>query len=146
MHIKRSALVHYSAQQMYDLVADIERYGEFLPWCGGARILARDGEKLEASIVIAASGLNRAFTTANRMQSGRRIEMNLKEGPFRKLHGDWHFTPLSETACKIELDLAFEFEHSIVGRILGPVFIPIANGLVDAFHLRAKQLYGENGG
>lgn len=146
MHIKRSALVPYSAQQMYDLVADIERYGEFLPWCGGARILSHEGEKLEASIVIAARGLNRAFTTANRMQSGRRIEMNLKEGPFRKLHGDWRFTPLSENACKIELDLAFEFEHSIVGRILGPVFIPFANGMVDAFHQRARQLYGEREG
>lgn len=143
MQVKRSALVAYSAQRMYDLVADIERYGEFLPWCGGSRILSREGENLEASIVIAARGLNRAFTTTNRMQSGRRIEMNLKEGPFRKLHGDWRFTPLAENACKIELDLVFEFEHSIVGRILGPVFIPVANGLVDAFHRRARQMYGE---
>lgn len=143
MQIKRSALVPYSAQRMYDLVADIERYEEFLPWCGGGRILRRDGESLDASITIAAKGVNRAFTTANRMQSGRRIEMNLKEGPFRKLHGDWRFTPLSDAACKIELDLVFEFEHSIFGRLFGPVFIPIANGLVDAFHRRAKQLYSE---
>jgi len=141
--VQRSALVPYSVGEMYDLVADVERYGEFLPWCGGARILERDGESVVAQVDIAFKGVHKSFTTQNRLQAGERITMGLKQGPFSRLQGHWLFTPLGEEASKIALDLEFDFDNRLLRAVVGPVFNLIANGLVDAFQQRARQLYGE---
>ncbi len=127
---------------MYVLVADIESYGKFLPWCGGARILAREGDTVTAAIDIAYGGVQKTFTTRNRVQTDASMEMRLVEGPFRHLLGNWRFTALDEGSCKVSFDLDFEFSNRMLALVIGPVFSHIANGMVDSFRLRAVELYG----
>ncbi len=127
---------------MYGLVADIEAYPKFLPWCGGARILTRSGDSVTAAIDIAYSGVHKTFTTRNDGRPGELMELRLVEGPFRHLLGYWRFTPLDEHSCKVSFDLEFEFSSRMLGLVVGPVFHRIATGMVDSFRLRAVQLYG----
>ncbi len=141
--IRKSALLPYSAGEMYALVADIEAYPKFLPWCGGARILSRENESVTAAIDIAYGGVHKTFTTRNNGRPAELMEMSLVEGPFRHLLGYWRFTPLDEHACKVSFDLDFEFASKMLGLVIGPVFHHIANGMVESFRLRAVQLYGK---
>ncbi len=140
--VNRSALLHYSARQMYDLVVDIERYPEFLNWCSSTRIVERSEHEVVASIDISFKGLHRSFTTRNRMDNGRSVRIELVDGPFRTLNGIWNFIELDEESCKIELDLEFDFSTAFLARIVGPVFSQIANRQLDAFQRRAVQVYG----
>ena len=140
--IHRSAIVPYSARQMFDLVADIPSYPKFLPWCAGARILSAHDDETIAAIDIAYSGVHRTFSTRNLMQHGKMLEMHLLEGPFSHLQGFWQFKELDATSCKISLDLEFEVANRIVGLVLTPAFSNIANQLVDRFHQRARDLHG----
>ena len=139
--ISRSAIVPYTAEQMYRLVADIKSYPEFLPWCGGTQILSANGEEVRASVEIAYKGVNKSFTTVNREIEGKRIEMSLVEGPFKKLHGIWEFSALDPHASKVSLHMEFEFSNRIIAMTLGRVFTSIADTLVDAFCRRAEQVY-----
>ena len=141
-NIKKSALVHHSAADMFTLVDDVSSYAEFLPWCGGSEELSRNEDEVKASVTIAHSGLNKAFTTLNRLQKNKIIEMNLVDGPFKHLHGFWRFESLADDACKISLDLEYEFSNRLIGMALGPVFSQIANALVDSFCQRAETVYG----
>lgn len=141
--IRKSALVPYSAHEMFGLVADVESYSQFLPWCGGSRILSRDEDSVAAEIEIAYSGVHKTFTTINRMQTDKMIEMRLVEGPFKHLFGYWGFLALDERACKVSLDMEFEFSNAMLGLVMGPVFSRIANDLVDSFRRRGEQLYGK---
>jgi len=140
--ISKSALVSYSPQQMFKLVDDIEAYSDFLPWCGKATELSRDEKNVEASLLITHSGLNKEFTTQNKNTAFEKIEMHLVNGPFKKLDGVWRFEALGETACKVSLNLEFEFSSKIISVSLGPVFSKIANSIVDAFIKRADKVYG----
>ena len=139
--ISKSALVSYTPEQMYQLVDDIEAYPAFLPWCGDATILNRDNNTVEASLFIAHSGLNKTFSTRNSNFPYEKIEMRLLDGPFKHLEGVWIFEPLGDAACKVSLNLDFEFSSKIIGLTLGPIFNKIANSLVDAFIQRANSVY-----
>jgi coenzyme Q-binding protein COQ10 len=139
--IHRSALVPYSARQMFELVADIPSYPKFLPWCGGARIVSAQEDEVIAAIDIAYSGVHKTFSTRNLLQRNKVMEIRLLEGPFSHLQGLWQFLPLDEHECKISLNLEFEVANKIVGLVLTPVFSNIANQLVDRFHQRAADLY-----
>ncbi len=141
-HIQRSALLPYPAKALYDLVNDVARYSEFLPWCSGARVLEHSDTSMRARVEVAKGGLIQHFVTRNTLTPGQTIEMNLEEGPFSQLHGVWTFKALNEKACKISLDLSFDYSGSIVRATLGPLFNQAANTLVDAFCQRAKELYG----
>lgn len=141
--IHRSAIVPYSAHQMFELVADIPSYPKFLPWCGGARINSTQGDEVIAAIDIAYSGVHRTFSTRNLLQRDKMMEIQLLEGPFSYLQGFWQFKVLDEQSCKISLDLEFDVANRIVGLALTPVFSNIANQLVDRFHRRAMELYGK---
>jgi ribosome-associated toxin RatA of RatAB toxin-antitoxin module len=140
--VNRSALVPFSAEQMYSLVDDIDRYPEFLPWCRSTTVLLRETDQVRATIEIAHKGLNKAFTTQNRMQHNKMIEMRLVEGPFKHLEGFWRFDSLGNEGCKVSLDMEFEFAGKLLSMTLGPLFNQIAGSLVDAFTQRAQQLYG----
>ena len=142
--IHKQALVSYSARQMYDLVNDIDSYADFLPWCGGSRVLSRDDDQIRATVEIAHGSLRKAFTTRNRLQKDKMIEMRLENGPFKHLEGFWRFDSLGEQACKVSLDLEFEFSNRLVGLAMGPIFTQIANTLVDAFCKRAVGVYGKS--
>lgn len=140
--IQKSALVRFSANAMYDLVNDIERYPEFLPWCRASRVLNRTDGLIEAELDIARSGFNHSFATRNVLQHGENIRMTLLRGPFERLEGVWSFTPLREDASKIALDLRFELSGTLAALAFGAVFNQICNTMVNAFSERAKQLYG----
>jgi ribosome-associated toxin RatA of RatAB toxin-antitoxin module len=140
--VKKSALVLYSAAEMYGLVNDIESYPGFLPWCRSASTADRTDDQLRATIEMAKGGIHKTFTTTNRMQKHRVIDIRLLEGPFRRLEGHWRFDPLRADACKVSLDMEFEFSNQLLRMAIEPVFKQIANSLVDAFCKRAVDLYG----
>ena len=140
--IAKSALVQHRATEMFALVDDVSSYKDFLPWCGGSEELSRNDDEVKASVMIAHSGLNKSFTTLNRLQKDKLIEMSLIDGPFKHLHGFWRFDELSADACKISLDLEYEFSNRLIGMVVGPVFGQIANTLVDSFCQRAEVIYG----
>ncbi len=141
--INKSALVPYTALEMYKLVDDIEAYPAFLPWCGGTEVIERNEDEVKASILLSRSGIKKTFTTLNRLQHGKMIEMRLVEGPFRHLEGFWRFESLSDTASKIMFDIEFEFSNKLLAMTVGPVFSQITNTMVDAFTTRAVDVYGK---
>lgn len=141
--IQRSALVHYSAAEMYDLVNDVEAYPAFLPWCKSAKILSQTEIDMTANVEIARGILNKTFTTHNRLDKHQKIDIELVDGPFRQLQGYWKFDALkTENACKVSLQLDFEFNNAMMSIAAGPIFTQIANSLVDAFSKRAEEVYG----
>lgn len=139
--LSRHAIVPYSANEMYRLVSDIESYPDFLPWCGGAKVLSANEEVVEASIDIDYKGVKKSFTTRNRLQKDKTMEMHLVDGPFKKLQGFWRFEALDDSACKVVLDLEFEFSNRLVAMTIGRVFNDIAGKLVDSFSQRAQALH-----
>jgi ribosome-associated toxin RatA of RatAB toxin-antitoxin module len=141
--IHRSALVPYTAQQMYDLVADIPAYPAFLPWCSGARVLARADDAITAAVDISYGGVHKTFTTRNLLQPGKMMEMRMVDGPFSHLCGFWRFAELDRSGSRISLDLDFEVANRLVSLVLTPTFSSVANQLVDSFHARARALYGQ---
>jgi len=128
---------------MFNLVRDIEAYPRFLPWCHGARVLAQEVDEVRASLEFSVGGLTRSFTTRNRHQVNKMIEMHLVDGPFSRLEGCWRFDRLGEAGSKISLFLEYDFENRLAGIVIGPVFSQIANTLVDSFQKRALEIYGE---
>lgn len=139
--VNKSALVKYSARQMYDIVSDIEAYPEFLPWCTGSRIISRNGNIVEAELQIAKGGFKSSFATRNVNDEGGRITVSLLNGPFSSLDGVWNFMPLREDASKISLDLEFEINGALANFAFGAVFNHICNTMVTSFTERAKQIY-----
>jgi len=140
--VRKSALVSYSAAQMFELVDAIKDYPQFLPWCRSTTELERSEQCVEATIVIAKGALHKAFTTRNLRYPHERIELQLVDGPFRKLEGVWAFQALDEQACKVSLALDFEFSSRVLKLAVGPVFHHIADTMVESFGRRAVQLYG----
>ena len=140
--VKKSALILYSAAEMYALVSDIEAYPEFLPWCRSAQILSRSEDEVRAVIEMVKGRVHKSFSTINRMQHHKMIDIRLLEGPFRRLEGYWRFDPLRADASKVSLDMEFEFASPLLRMAVEPVFKQIANSLVDAFCKRAVDLYG----
>lgn len=142
MHqLSKSAIVPYSAEQMYQLVNQVDDYPKFLNWCSNASILKQTEDKIIASVEINKAGLKQNFTTINTLTPNQRIDMSLKEGLFKELKGTWKFTKLNDNACKIELTLSFSFSSKIVDLAIAPIFTSIANSQLDAFISRAKVVY-----
>ncbi len=141
-HVHKNALVPYGAAEMFALVDDIESYPQFLPWCKSARVLSRNDDEVRATLELSKGKLKKSFTTCNRLQYNKMIEIRLVEGPFHHLEGFWHFKALDEHACKVSLDMDYEFSNTLLSLAVGPVFSQIANSLVDAFAKRAVELYG----
>jgi len=135
--VARSALVMHSAEEMYALVADVASYPQFLPWCDRAVVHASDEHHMRASIHIRFRGVNQSFSTENTHAPHESIRMRLVDGPFKTLQGEWRFRPLAPDACKVELELLYEFANPLLARLVGPVFNHIANTMVDAFIGRA---------
>ena len=141
--IHRSALVRYGPARMYALVDDVPRYPEFLPWCDAAEGHLDEGEIQEASLTVARGPFRESFRTRNTRNLDARIGLELMEGPFASLEGEWLFEAAGE-GSKVSLTLRFEFRNALLSSTLGPVFESIADGLVGAFVARAKALYGDD--
>ena len=143
--VTKSVLVPYPATRMFELVDRVEEYPQFLPWCGGAKVLEHSGDRKTARIDIDYHGVRAHFTTDNVNRPPESIVITLKDGPFRHLHGEWRFRALGETGCKVEFDLAYEFATNLLDKVIGPVFSHIANTFIDAFVKRAENVYAASG-
>ena len=139
--IARTALLPYSAEKVYRLVNDVERYPEFLPWCGGSEVISESEYEMQAGVTISKAGIKQTFVTKNHLVPGQRIEMHLLDGPFKSLKGEWQFKALDQEACKIQFEVEFEV-NTLLGAAIGPLFEQIASTMVDSFCERAKQIYG----
>lgn len=143
MHqVAKSVLVAHAAAQMFALVDDVEAYPEFLPWCAGAKVLARGEASKTARVDIDFHGVKAHFTTDNQNHPPSSILIRLKDGPFEDLHGEWRFRALAEQACKVEFTLAWQFKTHVIEALIGPVFNRIATTFIDAFVRRADALHG----
>ncbi|MEE9334646.1 MAG: type II toxin-antitoxin system RatA family toxin [Granulosicoccaceae bacterium] len=140
--ISRSALVGFTAAQMYQLVLDVESYPKFLPWCSGSEVTEQSVVRQLASVSIKKAYQQTKFTTQNALEQDQRISMSLQDGPFKNLDGVWHFIALSDSACKVELDIEFQFRSSLVEKMIGPAFSTVTQTIVNAFVKRAGDVYG----
>ncbi|MEW6999786.1 type II toxin-antitoxin system RatA family toxin [Colwelliaceae bacterium BS250] len=142
--INRSALVMFSAEQMYQLINDVVAYPQFLPGCSDSKIVASTDNSMVASLLVSKGGIKKWFTTENTLVTNQKISMTLKDGPFKRLVGHWVLTPLSDEACKVSLDLDYEFSSTIIELAFGKVFNNLVNNMVLAFTSRAKEVYPIN--
>ena len=139
--ISRTALVPYSAEQMYQLVNDVNAYPDFLPGCTGSRVLESGPTQMTAAVDVSKAGISKTFTTRNTLTDNQSILMHLVDGPVKTLIGGWKFTPLSADACKIEFQLDFEFTNKLIELAFGRIFKELASNMVQAFTTRAKEVY-----
>ena len=148
--VKKSVLLWYSPREMVDLVIGVERYPEFLPWCDRAQVLERHADGLTARLDLAFAGVRSSFTTRNIHEGERRVRVELVDGPFTHLDGDWLFKPLARpgaapgeiNACKIDFELRYAFASGALETVLSPVFDKVASTFVDRFVERAEAVYG----
>ena len=146
--VHKSVLIWYSAEEMFNLVTDVDKYAQFLPWCDHAKVIASTDTGMQAEVGIAMGAVKQKFTTQNThvvTPTGRQIGMKLLNGPFSKLEGTWSFTPVGDAtqrACKTELQLKYGFDNAVLAALVGPVFDKIAASMVDAFVKRADHVYG----
>ena len=140
--VKRTALVLFTPEQMFDLVVDVERYCEFLPWVKGAKVHGNDGRELQASITMERAGIRQTFTTRNEMDRPNAMSLKLVEGPFRLLDGLWTFAAIGTAGTKVVLDMKFEFGNPVASMLFGKAFEQSVGQLIDAFVARAKATYG----
>lgn len=140
--VQRSALVMHSDQSMYDLVNDVASYPQFMEGCQAAEIFEHTDQQMVARLDLKKGGVKTSFMTRNSLQAPSVIEMNLEDGPFKTLKGVWRFKALTPTACKVSLDLEFEFNNMAVGLAASKLFSTMANELVDSLCRRADQIYG----
>lgn len=142
--VRKNVLIEFTPAQMFELVDRVEDYPRFLPWCGGAEVLARDDVRTAARLHINYHGIKSHFATENTKDFPKHMAIRLVEGPFRHLEGSWMFKALGDSACKIEFLLVYEFSSKLIEKVVGPVFHHIANTFVEAFVKRAEQVHGAN--
>ena len=156
--VHKSVLIWYSAEEMFNLVTDIGRYPEFLPWCDHAQVLTEEPGAVTAEVGISLGGIRQVFVTRNVHTPGRKVVLSLLKGPFSDLQGEWTFSPLgaapdavaipcastqvaANRACRVDLRLNYSFDNVALSALIGPVFDRIAASMVDAFVKRAEQVY-----
>lgn len=142
MEIARSALVTHTAMDMYRLVLDVERYPAFLSWCTAAQLLEQDEHSQAATLSVAIAGVEQSFTTRNRLVPGQRLCLQLLEGPFNQLDGEWRFEALGDVGSKVALRLQFEVTAGLTSSVFARGFGHVADRLVRDFCERADALYG----
>jgi ribosome-associated toxin RatA of RatAB toxin-antitoxin module len=127
---------------MFDLIEAAERYPEFLPWCARATIVERDDAVVVADIDVDVHGVRFGFRTRNPKRRPEWMAIGMESGPFRHFHAEWRLKPLAAQGCRIDFDLRYEFDRTVLGKLAGPVFDRVANTLVDAYVARADALHG----
>jgi coenzyme Q-binding protein COQ10 len=132
----------YSSEQLFDLVADVERYPEFLPWCLAARIRERSSTLVVADLLIGFRMVRERFTSRVALARPTRIDVAYTDGPFRYLNNHWVFTDLPDACCEIDFFVDFEFRSALLQKLIGLLFNEAVRRMVSAFETRAKHLYG----
>ncbi len=141
-HAERRRLP-YSPERLFDLVADIERYPEFLPWCVGARVRERKGNTIVGDLLIGYRMVRERFTSRIVLDRPRHIDVSYSEGPFRYLTNHWEFVPEPDGGCTIDFYVDFEFRSRVLQKIIEVLFNEAVKRMVGAFETRARKLYGE---
>ncbi|MDZ4729209.1 MAG: type II toxin-antitoxin system RatA family toxin [Xanthomonadales bacterium] len=141
MQITRTALVPFSANRMYKLVEDVLSYPRFLSWCVASKLIESNADSQVASLDISIAGMRQSFTTRNLLIPDRCIAMELLEGPFQRLAGEWRFEALGATGSKILLQLNFDFSGSFLSSAFRHGFASVADRLVNDFCQRAEAIY-----
>jgi ribosome-associated toxin RatA of RatAB toxin-antitoxin module len=144
-HIQKTEVVPYAADKIYSLVADVERYPEFLPWCKGSRIKQEGEKEVIAELTVGFGVIETTFTTRNHQRSGKEIRMELVEGPFDRLRGTWQFTPEDRKKTRVTLDLRFQFAQHKLEALFDSAFKAAMEQILEAFTKRADVLYGSSG-
>ncbi len=134
--------VPWNAADLCDLVADVERYPEFLPWCAAARILRREGDVFWADLVIGFRLIRERYVSEVTVVPGREIHAACRTGPFRSMQSRWRFVPLEDGGCRVEFDISFEFRSRVLERTLGVLYHEAVRRLMTSFESRARELYG----
>jgi coenzyme Q-binding protein COQ10 len=134
----------YTPEQLYDLVADVERYPEFLPWCLAARIRKREGDTVIAELAIGIKMVRERFTSTVVLHPKYRIDVTYAEGPFKYLSNRWLFEP-APGGVTVDFYVDFEFRNRVLQKIMEVVFGEAVRRMVAAFEIRARQLYGPGG-
>jgi ribosome-associated toxin RatA of RatAB toxin-antitoxin module len=143
--VNRSALVPYTAREMFGLVDDVESYPEFVPWCNHAAEESRVGSVVVATLELHKGPISKHFTTRNTLREFEAIDMELVGGPFRQLSGGWRFREIENQGCRVSLELDFEFENRVIDVMFGAFFKDAGDSLVDAFTNRARDVFGHRG-
>ncbi|HWK47323.1 MAG TPA: type II toxin-antitoxin system RatA family toxin [Stellaceae bacterium] len=133
----------YTPEQMFDLVADVEKYPQFLPWCMAARIRHRDGNEISADLAIGFKMYRERFTSRVTLERPGAIHVTYSDGPFKYLQNEWRFEPLPGGRCRIDFYVDFEFKSRMLQKLIEVLFSEAVRRMVAAFEGRAKQLYGE---
>lgn len=141
--VTRSALVPYSAEQMFALVEDIERYPEFVPWISSAQKLRSTPDEVTGRLEMQRAGVRETFTTRNILKRPTEMLMTLVDGPFKTFEGRWSFTPLGDKGVKVGLAIRFEFANAMLGMLLSRAFEKNCGEMIDAFVARARAVYGK---
>ena len=144
--VEKSVLVHFSVQQMFDLVRTVGDYPQFLPWCGAGHVEHVDDNLERATVEIAFKGVKQSFCTLNRLRPHEEIHLSLVDGPFEHLEGTWSFLELTADACKVSFRLEYEFSSKMLEQLVGPVFSSVTNSFVDCFIKRAETLHNTGAG
>ena len=144
--VHKSVLIWFSADEMFSLVTDVNRYPQFLPWCDQASVLSHEEQTMTARVGISFGGIRQSFTTRNTLEPDRAVVMRLERGPFRTLEGEWTLQPMGDVGCTVTLRLRFEFDSRLTGMMLTPVIEQTASSLVDAFVARAREINARESG
>ncbi len=135
--------IAYSPEEMFELVADVEKYPQFLPWCVAARVTKKDEDEVLAELVIGYKMFRERFSSRVTLDHPQRIDVAYFEGPFKYLDNHWIFRPLEEGKCEIDFFVDFEFRSVLLQRVIGLVFNEAVRIMVRAFEKRAVQVYGK---
>ncbi|MCX7109938.1 MAG: type II toxin-antitoxin system RatA family toxin [Proteobacteria bacterium] len=142
--INTSACVPYTPKQMYDLVNDASSYPHFLPMCSNVLIRSKTVDRQVATITLSKGKIKMDFTTANVMEDGKQIDMNLVDGPFKYLRGTWVFKPTHQGGSEISFNLDFEFSNPLLKMAFGAFFKGMVESMVGAFCDQANLRYGKS--
>ena len=132
----------YSAEQMFDLVADVGRYQEFLPWVVATRVKSDTDTEMVADMLVGFKALREKFTSRVEKERPREIRVHYVDGPMRDLDNRWTFHPVDENSCDIEFDVRFTFRNALFEKLAGQYFDKAFRKMVTAFETRASELYG----
>ena len=139
--ISRSALVPYSAEQMYALVNNIEDYPNFVPWCSRSTEQQLSAKEKQASLYFSRGAIKTSFTTKNTLTPSQKIQLELVDGPFSQLRGYWQFADIDDNGSRVQLDLEFELSNRMLKIALESFFSQICDRLVNSFVQRANEVY-----
>lgn len=140
MQVRRSLLLPYPAESMFDLIEQAEHYPQFIPWCTDAVILERTDDIVAARLSMRVAGLTLSLQTRNRKRRPEWLALKMERGPLRRFEGEWRLTPLNAAACRIEFTLNYEIGDRMIERVAGPVFARMADTMVDAYVARAERI------